>query len=180
MIIQTLASYLDKFGWKEYAVKKQEHQKEGFIKVSWFEGAADDGFTMYIDPVVEHHLLVFTVRQLAIIPKSTNEATKLKAFERILDANKSLPFGCYNYSEASGFVGFRLTVPLTDSEIDFDRFSRYLTISKRACESCGSSVFGTLNDAGPQWSKQGKTKNDADDFLERLMGHISHRSDDSD
>lgn len=169
MMTDLLATYLDKFGWKQYKVLRQRYQKEGFIKVSWFLGPLDNSFTLFIDPVAEHRLLIFSAFRLALLPDSVPESIKTKVFEKIAEENDANTFGCYGFNSRNNHITYRLVIPMEGADMSYETFIRYLKIAVRACETCGSHVFETLNDAGPSWQNKLKPDSDIDQILRSLQ-----------
>jgi hypothetical protein len=180
MTIQTLASYLDRFGWKQYEIHSQERQKEGILEVSWFLGPLDNSFQLVIDPVVEHGLLIFRSQRLAAIPSLIHKKTKLEMLEMLAQQNSATPFGSYGINLKKEFVTYRLVVPIDAPELTYELFVRYLTIAKRSCEACGSSVFGTLDAAGPKWSDKDEFDREAKALLDYFNQRMLDEKEDQD
>ena len=150
MRVDTLSEFFDQFGWRAHWRDDQKGQREGFVAAHWSKGAADDSFTVYVDPFVEREVLIFTVPKLAFVPSNLKDVARLTVLHLLAEANNRLLFGTYAYDSKDGEVCFRMVVPVMDSEFTYRQFDVCMRACINAAEACGSSVFGALNQEGPK------------------------------
>ncbi|MCW5940737.1 MAG: hypothetical protein KIS66_00805 [Fimbriimonadaceae bacterium] len=181
MTLDALSDLLNRFGWRDHKRFDQKGEREGYLSAGWSNGPLDNGFTLYVDPVVEQGLLVFSVPRLAFLPRGLKDDLKLKALQEIAARNRTLPLGGYSYDPADGEVVYRLGVPLPSTEsLSYEQFSLCMRVCASAAEACGSSVFGVLDEAGPRLAEAGSEVADGSaelfDQFQRFLAERKGRS----
>lgn len=176
MTLDALSDQLNRYGWRDHARFDQKGEREGYLSAGWSKGPMDNGYTLYVDPVVEQGLLIFSVPRLAFLPRGLSHETKLRALQEIAVRNRALPLGGYSFDPADGEVTFRLGVPMPRSDsLSFEQFALCMKVCTAAAEACGSSVFGVLNDAGPKLDDSPDSAPDGEALFEQFQRFLAER-----
>lgn len=124
---ELIEKYLDQYGWKRHQAIDEPGEREGIVLTGWTSPLSPDGHILAIDPIVEKHGLVFTVREIAKAPTDTTPSDRLSGLLLAMATiNFRLVMGAFSYDPSDGELVFKLGIPVASDDLHYEDFEHCL------------------------------------------------------